>query len=401
MSKAGKIDILFFERPLADLKRYAFRIASSLKDIDRELSLASISLELPGNVEELDVDKCFLRREIKNIDEFLLNNGVRVIIFTNSRIPDMEMILHAHKLGVKTIMIQEGVIFEGANINDVSVSNIIASLKFIPKTLSYIGILNRMCRYDHKSFIGLLRKIVSKKKNITSIVAHYFLPYLIGDYVFTMGELWAEYYTNTMLYPRNRIRIMGDHDLDGFEAYKACESAICYIATVLVEDGTRTKAEFDVFLKALAETVDINTKLYIKLHPRSDISLYDCLRDHNVEFIQEGTLPSTTIYIGHRSTLLARALYESDNLIIWRFPNEQADFFEQFASFICESKNDLMNALSVLDIEKWTNDKKELMEKIYWLNPNGAIRTAAEMIYDYMIKDDISSHNREDFEEVF
>ena len=38
-----------------------------------------------------------------------------------------------------------------------------------------------------------------------------------------------------------------------------------------------------------------------------------------MEFIREGSLPSVTCYIGHRSTLLARALYESDNLLIWKF----------------------------------------------------------------------------------
>lgn len=389
-----EIDILFFERPLVDLKRYALKIAKELKLINRELSLGTISLELPDEQKRKDIDFCFHRKEIKDIDRFLTGYKVKVIVFTNPRIPDMEMILHAHHLKIGTVMIQEGVIFEGSNINDVSVSNFVSALKFIPKTISYFAILNRMCRYDHKSYIGLLREIVRKKKNITSIVAHYFSPYLIGDYVFTMGEFWADYYTNRMLYPRNRIRIMGDHDLDGFEVHNTYEPAICYIATVLVEDGTRTKAEFDIFLKALAETIDINTKLYIKLHPRSDISLYDSLREHNVEFIREGSLPSTTIYIGHRSTLLARALYECDNLIIWRFPNEQADFFEQFASFICESKNDLMDALSILDIAKCTNDKKELIEKIFWLNPNGAIRTAAEMLHDYMIK-------REDLEEIF
>ena len=168
------------------------------------------------------------------------------------------------------------------------------------------------------------------------------------------------------------------------------EKAICYIATVLVEDGSRSKEEFTVFLEALSHTVDAETKVYLKLHPRSEESLYDLLKDHNVEIIRKGELPSTTTYIGHRSTLLARALYESDNLIIWKFPNEKEDFFEQFASYTVSSENELREALKKTDINTYTNFKRQQMEKVYWLNPKGAINSAAEMIYEYFEEGSIS-----------
>ena len=378
------IDILFFERPLVDLKRYAFKIAKYIKQISPEVKLASVSLEQPENAEECYMDQYYKRKEIQDIDAFLKMHAVREIVFTNPRIPDMEMILHAHKLGIKTVMIQEGVVFEGANINDVSVSNIIASLKFVPKTISYFGILRRMCRYDGQSYIGLLKEILRKKHNITGIVAHYFSPYLIGDYVLTMGEYWADYYKNVMLYPEDRIRVMGDHDLDGFKISDKKEKAICYVATVLVEDGSRTKTEFNEFLEALSNTIDEKTKLYLKLHPRSNEQLYEKLKDHNIEIIRQGELPSTTVYIGHRSTMLARALYESDNLIIWKFPNEKEDFFEKFASYTVSSEYELKEAMKRTDVSTCSNLKRNEMEKIYWLNPDGAIRTAARMIYQYM-----------------
>lgn len=384
MVKEDKIDLLFFERPLVDLKRYAFKIAPYIKSMDNKLSLASISLELPESGTDTGVDRSYLRNEIKDIDAFLKDHCVSVIVFTNPRIPDMEMILHAHKLGIKTVMIQEGVIFEGANINDVSAANVAASLKFIPKTLSYFNILRRMCRYDSRSYLGLLKEILHKKQNITSIVAHYFSPYLIGDYVLTMGEMWAGYYINTMRYPEDRIRVMGDHDLDGFQICEEKEKAICYIATVLVEDGSVSRKEFERFLTALSKAVDRKTKLYVKLHPRSDESLYTILKDHNIEFIRDRELPRTTVYIGHRSTLLARALYESDNLIIWKFPNEREDFFEKFASYTVSSEDELREAMKGTDVNTCSNLKRNEMEKIYWLNPNGANKTAARMIYEYM-----------------
>ena len=385
MNKKNKIDILFFERPLVDLKRYAFRIAKKIKEMDGSFSMASISLELPDNMCNTYMDKHFLRKEIKNIDSFLKKYEVKIIIFTNPRIPDMEMILHAHKMGIKTVMIQEGVIFEGANINDVSATNMISSLKFIPKTISYFGILHRMCKYDSKSYFKLLCEIIKKKKNIVKIVAQYFCPYLIGDYVLMMGDYWKDYYINTMGYPSDRVKIMGDHDLDGFVvSQNSKERAICYIATILVEDGSRTRTEFKKFTDALNNVLDKDVKLYIKLHPRSDISLYSTFNRDNVEFIREGSLPSVTCYIGHRSTLLARALYESDNLLIWKFKGEKADFFEQFASDVLSTEQELKNAYKKMNIDTCTNKKREKISKVYWLNMDGSINTAAKMIIQYL-----------------
>ena len=79
MNKKNKIDILFFERPLVDLKRYAFRIAKKIKEMDGSFSMASISLELPDNMCNTYMDKHFLRKEIKNIDSFLKKYEVKII----------------------------------------------------------------------------------------------------------------------------------------------------------------------------------------------------------------------------------------------------------------------------------------------------------------------------------
>ena len=383
MYSPKNIDILFFERPLVDLRKFAFKIAKELKLLNKDLKLGAIALELPGPEEQTDVDYFYHRKEIKDIDSFLVSSGVNVIVFTQSRIPDLEFILHAKKLNIKTIMIQEGVMFDGMNINDVSASNMIAILGYIPKVISYLNILRRICVYDHRSFVKVIFHILKIKKNITIIIANSFSTFLIGDYVLTMGDYWDDYYTNKLGYASEQIRLIGDHDLDNFQSSNENEAAICYIANVLVEDGTVRKKDFDEFLKAFAEAVDKNTKLYIKLHPRSDHSLYDVFKDHKVEFIRIGKLPSVNLYVGHRSALLGRALYESDNLIIWRFVNEEFCFYERFATATCTNKEELIRSIKNVDITKRTNQKLEEIKKVYWNNPEGSIHSAARLIYDY------------------
>ena len=377
------IDILFFERTLADLKKFAFKISSELKKIDPQLKIGAVAIEMPGNEDKNDIDVFISRKDIKDIDEFLKSNGVRIMVFTQTRIPDMEFILHCKKLGIKTIMLQEGVMFDGMNINDVSVANAFAILGYIPKVTEYFHILWNMCKYDKRSFTKVVWHFLMKKKNVTLTIAKEFSTHLIGDYIFTMGEYWDDYYLTEHGYKKEQIRLIGDHDLDGFVPTGKNEDAICYIANVLVEDGTVAKKDFDAFLHAFADSVDKKTKLYIKLHPRSNKELYDIFKEHNVEFIRNGVLPSVNVYVGHRSALLGRALYESDSLIIWRFACEEVCFYEKYATATCTKPEELRKALETVNLHEHTNDKLETISKVYWNNPEGSMKMAARLINDY------------------
>ena len=380
------IDVLFFERPLVDLRKFAFKIAKELKQIDPDIKTEAICIELPSESEKNEnaIDVFWQRKAIKNVDAFLKAKDVKIIVFTQCRIPDLEFILHAKKLGIKTIMLQEGVMFDGMNINDVTVANTIAIMGYLPKVFEYLHIVASMCRYDRKSFVKVMAQVFKKKKNITMIVEEQFSTHLIGDYLLTMGEYWDDYYMSHHGYKKEQIRLIGDHDLDGFQPKGNNEAAVCYIANVLVEDGTAKKADLDAFLQALGEAVDCKTKIYIKLHPRSDETLYQSLNDHNVEYIRNGALPSVNVYVGHRSALLGRALYESDSLIIWRFPNEEFSFYENYATAVCTTKDELIAAFKNTDINNHTNEKVAAISKVYWNNPEGSMKCAAGIICKYM-----------------
>lgn len=377
------IDILFFERTLADLKKFAFKISKELKQIDNSISIGAVAVEMPGENDANVIDTFVSRKSIKDIDAFMTESGVKVMVFTQTRIPDMEFILHCKKLGIKTIMIQEGVMFDGMNINDVSAKNAFAILGYLPKVCEYFGIVWDMCKYDNRNFFMVWKHVLQEKKNVTLKLAKEFSTHLIGDYIFTMGEYWDDYYLTEHGYKKEQIRLIGDHDLDGFVPTGKNEDAICYIANVLVEDGTVTKKDFDAFLHALAESVDKKTKLYIKLHPRSNKDLYDIFKEHNVEFIRNGVLPSVNVYVGHRSALLGRALYESDTLIIWRFACEDVCFYEKYATATCTKPEELRNALQTVNLHEHTNEKLETISKVYWNNPEGSMKMAARLINDY------------------
>ena len=381
----SKIEVLFFERPIADLKKFAFKIARVIKNDSLEIRMGAICIEMPSD--NNGIDEFYHWDEVKNsIDEFLTQKRVKIVVFSNYRIPDIEFILHAKRLGIKTLLIQEGLIYDGISINDVSTKNVLTSfVSYFDKSISYINTIFRMCKYEKRSKAKVLTGIVKNKKNITISLANSFSVPLRADYVLTMGKYWEKYYTETVGYDKSQIRLVGDHDLDDFEVQERSESAICYIATVLVEDGTIHKEDFIGFIKSLSTAIPANTKTYVKLHPRSDISLYKAIQKENVEFIDKsGFLPSVNLYIGHRGSLIGKALYESDNLILWQFPNEDYCFYEEFASAVVKNESDLRSAINDIDITKKTNKKRDKIESYYWKNPEGAIKSITNIIVSYM-----------------
>ena len=199
------VDVLFFERTLADLKKFAFKIAKELKQIDSTLKIGSVAVEMPEKDDSNEIDVFIPRKEIKDIDNFLKEKGVKMMVFTQTRIPDMEFILHCKKLGIKTIMLQEGVMFDGMNINDVSVANAFAALGYIPKVTEYFHILWNMCKYDKRSFTKVVWHFLTKKKNVTLTIAKEFSEHLICDYILTMGEYWDDYYLTKHGYKKEQI----------------------------------------------------------------------------------------------------------------------------------------------------------------------------------------------------
>ena len=380
-----QIDILFFERPIADLKKFAFKIAKVIKGDGLEVRMGAICIEMPTDYSE--IDEFYHWDDIKNnIDDFLTRKKVKIIVFSNYRIPDIEFILHAKRLGIRTILIQEGLIYDGISINDVTTKNIFTSfVSYFGKSISYISTIFRMCKYEKRSKANVIAGIIRNKKNITISLANSFSIPLRADYVLTMGRYWDKYYKETVGYAQSQIRIVGDHDLDDFVVQEKNERAICYIATVLVEDGTIKKDDFVNFIGFLSSSIPEDVKIYVKLHPRSDVSLYKALERENVEFIQKsGFLPRVNLYIGHRGSLIGKALYESDNLILWQFPNEDYCFYGEFASAVVRNENDLRKALADIDITKKTNKKRKQIEAFYWKNPEGAIFSITKYILSYM-----------------
>ncbi len=385
-------DVIFFDTPFIQIKRFCAPVSKELKTLRPDLKTAVVALlaapkSSPINVEDCpkevleSFDKIFLFHEISDLDKFLIDTQVKVLFFAANRIPDMEIVLHAKRLGIKTMELQHGVFFRGCCINEFNTYNTIASIKIFDKVINYLKILKRMSKYDGSSYIKVLSKIFLKKGDLQALAVNAFSIPLRCDYLLIIGNYWINYYQKEYGYDPAVMCMVGDHDLDDFVEQNELEPAICYIANTLVEEGTIKRKEFIKFINILKNCIDKETKLYIKLHPLSDKSLYSPLKNHNVSFMTKaGELPAVSIYIGHRSTLIGRALYYSDQLIIWRFKSEIECFYADFATKVCMSEIELKNAFSLLDLNTQENTKKKQIENFYRRNIKGAFISSAELV---------------------
>ena len=94
----------------------------------------------------------------------------------------------------------------------------------------------------------------------------------------------------------------------------------CFICQTYVEDGRLSKQDYLKFLDSLFQKININqkAKVAIKLHPRSDMSLYSKFNDF--KFFKYGSIPKSRIYLSGWSTLVfACSLYGNIYLVS---PNE-------------------------------------------------------------------------------
>ena len=319
---------------------------------------------------------------IYEVEAYLNNIKPDVVVFAQNTIPDLAAILFSQRIGAKIVMLQHGLLYDGASLNNVRIGEIFLALLKIKKTLSYFSIMHLMCKHERKSFFRLVNKIISKKNNVTTTVQNYFNPPLRGETAFVIGKHWIDYYHNNYGYNKKDIFVMGNHDVDDLKDNIVLEDAICYIPSVHVEDGHVTINVFNDFLENLAAAIPSNKKFYIKLHPRSNINIYKkVFNGKNVEFINGSNLPYVNIYIGHNSSLLSKALQISGILILWKFKEEKELFYKDFAYAVCNDGTTIKNAIKRA-ISNPNDNKKADIERFSYKNPIGAYNFCAKKIID-------------------
>lgn len=376
---------LFFDTTWNQILRVGNLVVKEMKQVER--------VECFGLVYETSGKQILPEKDSNFFDDFLVTTDIHdvemyinklhpdVVVFAQNTIPDLAAILYSHNIEAHIAMMQHGLLYDGASLNNVRIGEICAALAKAKKTFDYFNILRVMCKHESKSFVKAIANIISEKNNVTTTIQNFFNPPLRGDVAFVIGEHWIDYYHDNYGYDKSKIYIMGNHDVDDLED-RDVENAICYIPSVHVEDGHVAASVFNDFLKCLVNAIPNNQKFYIKLHPRSNKSMYEkAFKGRNVEIISGKELPYVRLYIGHNSSLLSKALQISGNLILWGFKEEKELFYKDFALSVCHDGVALKEAVKRA-IATHDGGKKKDIEKFSYRNPIGAYKYCGLKLLD-------------------
>ena len=75
---------------------------------------------------------------------------------------------------------------------------------------------------------------------------------------------------------------------------------VCYIAQTFCEDGRMSKNDYVRIIQDLSKK--FKKDLYVKLHPRSNVSLYSAVEENGGKLGYQ--YPTASMYIGHYLSLI-------------------------------------------------------------------------------------------------
>lgn len=314
----------FFELRLSGILRFPLWLQPGLKancpqvtavyfyeqidcDVDEVIS------RLPENARLVKVTK--ISKEA--IVELLQRQNLDRLVVMAQRIPDSCLVSAAKSLSIPTIMYQHGL--------------------YVPfmKRQGILFIANFVKTFRFLQYAMVTADIISVSR--TLLLIQYIRMFVLGhpfkdiefpadsvntDYVLVYGDYWKEYHTENFGYSADQQYIVGAPDFSDINQLQAADTgnnSVCYIAQTLVEDGRLPRSSMLSFISNLSSAViQSGLHLQVRLHPRSDLSLYDELPTDTV--LSKTEFPKNTVYIGHYSSILAKATFLSNNIILVDFP---------------------------------------------------------------------------------
>lgn len=306
-------------------------------------------------------------KTIEYFKSYIENNQIDVLFINGQRIADDRVVFAAKSKGVKTYMLQHGMyvpfLERDANF----------FLSKLSKTISYLYYSLSLSYYT-KAPALFYKYILSYVFGRNQVDLGIDRRLLNVDRVFVYSEYWKEFHSKQFGYSIDKQLVIGTPDLSNSFAQDELiynENSICYIAQTLVEDGRlKVETQREFFENLVKLTEKLNLTLVVKLHPRSDVSLYSFVKANHVELVSN-QWPKTKKYIGHYSTLLAKAMFYKDSEVtLYEYDGHNIpDYFKTCASGVTRDFDELSTLLRTPnqvkgDINKYFSDGTEYQVKV-------------------------------------
>jgi len=369
----GVKKVLFFEVRGSSLCRFPLWLSNSLKHIFGDVSFCflvdgkienQIKRDICEKLDNAEFSQTSFQSTVSSYRDQIGKIRPQMVVIFAHRLPDMAVLVAAKQLGIPTVYYQHGLYipFMRRTVG-LFFANALKTLRYASYAIS-IGLNS-----GPGGISGLLSfiKIFLFGHNIRD--AGLPIDKITADTCLVYGDHWVDYHIEQYGYSKNAIKVVGTPDLDGVDLESSrtldnssLEDKFCYVAQTLVEDGRLARSVMENFLQNLAGQIkSYDGELLIKLHPRSDRSLYQLL-DCDYKFCDE--FPAAHIYIGHYSTILIRGLAYSEKFVLINFEGHKIpEYILMLANEVVESddKSSLNKAIESLRVS--SKDIRALIEK--------------------------------------
>lgn len=385
--------LLFIDYSSEGFRRYANSIVKEIKELNKEYIFFAVYMygQQESNMEPFDDIVCansFKCNPCKILDYFNPNG---IVLFAH-RFFDYMFTLEAHKRNIPVYNFQHGIYMSNTVISNLSKNTFI---QLLIKKKEQIKLYINCIYYMNEQKIGKTIAMVSdllKHQSLYSIVNKRFGKDSNADISFIYGEYWKEYYKTQYNETKTDFRIIGYPELEGKikearNMFKNGFPTVCYLAQTSVEDGIISPRILKVFLGALEQELD-GINLILKLHPRSDVKLYNKIignHDHVVVW-EYPEFPDVDFYIGHESTIVARALYRTNKTMIYRLQENRESPFEKYTDYVCTDSATFHGLFKVMITESKDAIMPDRLKEYIYKNPNCAIRETAHIIIESLQK---------------
>lgn len=318
------MNIAFFEVRLSSILRFPIWLHPFLLEESSELNIVyfyesadceieEVLSKLPKNSIIVKVEKISSSKIINQLKSYDID---RLVVMAQ-RIPDSCIVAAAKKLSIKTLMYQHGLYIpfmkrEGG----LFINNIYKTFRYflyVSCTAKLIG---------HNKILLLFKYIRIFLFGHNPIEINFPYKKINVDKVLVYGQHWVDYHIKNFGYHADQHEVVGAPDFANLEDFinkQFVGDDICYIAQTLVEDGRLDRSSMLEFISGLSYALSKNNLLLkVKLHPRSDLTLYEGLPSNTIYISDD--LPKSSVYIGHYSSLIAKATFVTNNIILINFP---------------------------------------------------------------------------------
>lgn len=386
--------ILFVDATKSLLARYPLSILDDIKSDFNDIEAFFISYD--SGFEERDrSDKAI--KKIESFENYNLINGnffkrksiekilddlkPDLVLFGGYRLPDMLWIAICNLLKYKTILLQHGFDIDHIKRSTSGMFyNVKKNFNYLKTLIQYSKIIEEpfivtFAIYMRHLFFGL--KLFNTRIGVPIGWPTKFLIY--SDYY---RKLFFKKYG----IEKSRMKVIGSIDVYNIlniSKNKRIHSA-CYLAQTFVEDNRMSLKDFKKLILFYSELAAKLDSFYIKMHPRSNISLFSELIDLSNVKIINNYFPSCSAYIGHYSSTLFTASYLSRCIIIHEIDNEPIpEIYKSCANLISKDINEIADA--IVNCDSTIPGIDEVEEKIGYIAPMPK-KNPISLIKDEIIK---------------